>query len=310
MRSTIPLRAPFPYFGGKSTVAELVWARLGAVRNYVEPFAGSLAVLLARPEPAGIELVGDADHMVANFWRAVRADPDAVARWADSPPVEIDLKARRRWFLGSAEAEEVRRLIPEDPEYFNPKAAGWWVWGLGLAYGSGWVRGKNPTMRLGIVNGLASMGKRDRIPEVLAELAGRLRHVQVKCGDWSRCLGNPTAERGLHGASLSGVFLDPPYGVKAERAPHLYGTDSLDVADLVREWAIAHGENPRLRIALCGYEGEHAMPPSWTCVPWKAQGGFGNLGRGGNPNRTRERIWFSPHCLDAPAYEMPQVLAA
>lgn len=39
------LKAPFPWFGGKSRAAHLVWERFGAVGNYVEPFAGSLAVL-------------------------------------------------------------------------------------------------------------------------------------------------------------------------------------------------------------------------------------------------------------------------
>ena len=43
------LRAPFPWFGGKSRVAAVVWRAFGDVPNYVEPFAGSLAVLLGRP---------------------------------------------------------------------------------------------------------------------------------------------------------------------------------------------------------------------------------------------------------------------
>ena len=43
------LKAPFPWFGGKSRVAHFVWPRFGNVGNYVEPFAGSLAVLLKRP---------------------------------------------------------------------------------------------------------------------------------------------------------------------------------------------------------------------------------------------------------------------
>jgi site-specific DNA-adenine methylase len=40
------MQAPFPWFGGKRKVASEVWAALGDVDNYVEPFAGSLAVLL------------------------------------------------------------------------------------------------------------------------------------------------------------------------------------------------------------------------------------------------------------------------
>lgn len=31
-----PLRAPSPYFGGKSVIAPLVWQRFGQVSNYVE----------------------------------------------------------------------------------------------------------------------------------------------------------------------------------------------------------------------------------------------------------------------------------
>lgn len=56
--------------------------------------------------------------------------------------------------------------------------------------------------------------------------------------------------------------------------------------------------NPLLRIALCGYEGEHDMPESWECVEWKARGGYGSQGTGtGRDNASRERIYFSPHCL-------------
>lgn len=42
------LAAPFPWFGGKARAAGRVWAALGDVGHYVEPFAGSLAVLLGR----------------------------------------------------------------------------------------------------------------------------------------------------------------------------------------------------------------------------------------------------------------------
>lgn len=81
------LKAPFPYFGGKSAIADLVWSRFGHVKNYVEPFAGSLAVLLARSELPeggyGLETVNDYDCMIANFWRALQHDPDGVAYYAD-----------------------------------------------------------------------------------------------------------------------------------------------------------------------------------------------------------------------------------
>jgi DNA adenine methylase len=101
----VTLRAPFPWFGGKSRVAPLVWERFGDVRNYVEPFAGSLAVLLGRPSAARVETVNDANAYLANFWRALageNADPDAVAFYADQPVNEADLHARHRWLVESA----------------------------------------------------------------------------------------------------------------------------------------------------------------------------------------------------------------
>jgi len=123
-----PLKAPFPWFGGKSRAAALVWERFGNVRNYVEPFAGSLAVLLARPH---------------------------------APGLENDLSAQ------------------------------------------------------------------------------------------------------------------------------------------VREWAIANGDNPMLRVALCGYDGEHEMPRTWRQVSWKPNGGYANQ-RGDTKGKRafRERMWFSPYCLE------------
>ncbi|EIC70395.1 adenine-specific DNA methyltransferase [Mycobacteroides abscessus M94] len=47
------LSAPFPYFGGKRRAAPKIWDALGDVGGYVEPFAGSAAVLLARPRFTG-----------------------------------------------------------------------------------------------------------------------------------------------------------------------------------------------------------------------------------------------------------------
>ena len=35
------MKAPFPWFGGKSKVSSIVWERFGDVQNYVEPFFGS-----------------------------------------------------------------------------------------------------------------------------------------------------------------------------------------------------------------------------------------------------------------------------
>lgn len=134
------LKAPFPWFGGKSRVAHLVWNAFGDTANYVEPFAGSLAVLLGRPHAPRIETVNDLDCYLANFWRAVQYAPEEVARWADWPVNEIDLHARHRWLVAQSEFRERMR---GDPEYFDARVAGWWVWGICQWIGGGWCAESN-----------------------------------------------------------------------------------------------------------------------------------------------------------------------
>lgn len=344
-------------------MAALVWNRFGEVRNYVEPFFGSGAVLLARPGEPGIETVSDLDGYVANFWRALagdNADPDAVARYADWPVNEADLHARHRWLVETG-AERLER-IKTDPEYFDAKVAGWWVWGQCLWIGSGWcsrpewtgrfktsakahsgvlreslprkiplIAGggngawkKRPVLQHGEGGrgvhrlshqvpdlsgdaGAAGRGihasrfeeKSGGLQAYLRALSERLRRVRVCCGDFERILG-PAVTTCI---GLTGVLLDPPYDNDARAV--CYNHDGPEDATGVSvwwrafRWAIQHGGDPLLRIALCGYEHpEASFPAGWTCVAWKASGGYGRSERG-KANARRERVWFSPHCLQA-----------
>ena len=94
-----------------------------------------------------------------------------------------------------------------------------------------------------------------------------------------------------------GVVLDPPYSDGAS----VYAENNRVSAD-VRAWCLEHGDIPTLRIALCGYEGEHdeLEAHGWSVLAWKAKGGYGVQGDGeGRANSSRERVWFSPHCLSA-----------
>ncbi len=132
-RMSEQLTAPFPYFGGKSKVADLVWERFGDCPNYVEPFFGSGAVFLRRPhfpfseEPIRRETVNDADGLVANFWRAVQAEPNSVAHFADWPVNEIDLHARGDWLFCHPEAREFVEQVRSDWKYFDAERAGVWA---------------------------------------------------------------------------------------------------------------------------------------------------------------------------------------
>ena len=374
------MRPPYPWFGGKRKAADLIWTRLGDVANYIEPFLGSAAILLMRPTEPKIETVNDADAMIANFWRAIRADPATVAMHADEPVNECDLHAKHRYLI--MRKPMVREQCMADPEWFDAKIAGWWVWGLSQWIGTGWVPDRGPAPeqvpRIGPRSGeclhpnaARSEGERDHDPtrselsltgsmgvhsvkvpvqvpylhtagmgvdahargadlgnvkvrigipylrhvgmgvhshahspdlgDSHARIKGfheagiyawfealqvRLRRVRVCSGDWSRIMG----ESVIHGNGMTGIVLDPPYDGFA----NVY-SDGTEIFSQVAKWATDHGQDPRLRIALCGYEGSFTAPDGWETVEWKANGGYGN--RSGNMNAHKERIWFSPACL-------------
>ena len=70
--------APFAYFGGKTRLADKIVPLLPDHQHYVEPFAGSLAVLLAKPR-AEMETVNDLDGDLMTFWRVLRDRPEDLS---------------------------------------------------------------------------------------------------------------------------------------------------------------------------------------------------------------------------------------
>ena len=140
---TLTLKAPFPYYGGKSRWAATILDRLGDdIKVYVEPFAGSLAVLLASDVHTR-EVVCDTNGHICNFWRAIAADPEAVAYWADYPTLHQDLTARHRWLIQWA--RDNSDMLSTDPDWYDAKAAGWWVWGISSWIGGQWCIDRGDT---------------------------------------------------------------------------------------------------------------------------------------------------------------------
>ena len=150
MTTVDTLKSPFVWFGGKRKVATQVWDALGDCDNYVEPFAGSLAVLLGRSHNLAdgtrrAETVNDMDHYLSNFWRALAIDPDGVANYADWPVNEDDLLARHLWLVTEG-STILAEGIEADPMFHDSRIAGWWVWGVNSWIGSGWCAGTGPWM--------------------------------------------------------------------------------------------------------------------------------------------------------------------
>ena len=150
------IKTLFPYFGSKKRVVKDVWSRFGKIENFIEPFAGSLAVLLGNPNIPKIETINDKDTMVSNFWRASIAEPDKVAEYADYPVLESDLHARHRWLISSA-ADELKHKINHDPFFYDTRVAGWWVCESSMARKIGQLGG------LGIIHRMCSVAQQNQL---------------------------------------------------------------------------------------------------------------------------------------------------
>lgn len=273
------MRTAFPYFGSKRRVAADIWQRFGDPRYFYEPFAGSLATLLKRPKPttksARYEYVGDTDCMITNFFRAARfGDPLELARMADWPEAQLDLEARTDWL--DRQRSRLHRHLLADPKWFDIECAAWFAWVSSVTI--------NRDSRSLVLRRNSGVRRRNEdLPAYFTTLAGRLKDVSFHYGDWMK-LANAAVMESRH--SDVAILLDPPYAYSTGREKGLYATDSGDVAALVKRWAVARATtHPKLKIALCGYAGEHQMPSSWEEFGWNSTHGKG-----------RERIWFSPRC--------------
>jgi len=309
----VVIRAPFPYFGGKALAAELIWSRLGAdIGTFVEPFAGSCAVALNRPkEFDGWITLNDLDGHITNVWRSMITKPDEVAEHACHPVNECDLHARHLWLVNNHERLTARLMA--DPDYCEPKTAGWWVWGACCWIGGGWCEGRGGWSAVPDDEGVLALannggqGVNRQLPHLgnggqgvkrqqdgnrlewltdwFRQLSSLLNRARVTCGSWERVCSVGTMTRN----GVAGVLLDPPYSLTGA----VYAQDSRTVSADVRKWCKANGDNSMLRIALCGHTGEgheELEALGWQVETWGKPGGY-------QGKDERERIWFSPHFL-------------
>ena len=318
-----------------------MWRLLGDVDHYVEPFAGTMAVLLERPHPCNrpyySETVSDADGLLVNAWRGIQWHPDEVAEHASWPVSEADKQARQIACI-NWRTEKTLDLLAGSAEWCDPKIAGWWLYGVCCQIGAhdgpwtadpktgrivksgapGVCRDRPPVANNGLgVNhaGLRESGVYDQdefhpttMPELkrwMGWLSARLRHVRIINGDWARvCTTGVTKTLTVRQGGHCGVFIDPPYDT-GMRDNRLYGHDAGGIADEVRKWCLASGDDRQLRIVLAGFDTEHVVLESdgWTVHEWFADG---FLTGGMGDQQHRERLWASPHCLPLAAPEVLQ----
>lgn len=183
------LLPPIPYYGAKAMMAPRIAALLQPHEHYVEPFAGSLAVLLAK-RPSTLETVNDLDGHLVTFWRVVRDHPDELVSLIDATPhSRAEYGAALELDGPLSDVERARRV-------FTRIVQG----RMGALVKTGWRYKVDGSARVDHVSGEM---RRFRARLVLA--ADRLRSVQIENMDALDLI----ARYGVERSTL--IYADPPY---------------------------------------------------------------------------------------------------
>jgi DNA adenine methylase len=161
---------------------------------YVEPFAGSLAVLLAK-EPTFVEVVNDQNELLITFYRVLR-DKDLYAELEHA--IRTTPYSRRELQVALTDdptlpkVERVRRFfVRVNQAYVASNGTGTW------------------TVTYQASAGHSNASKWTRFQERLYSVRRRLEGVQLECCDAFEILArlNKRDDRGV-------VYVDPPYLIR------------------------------------------------------------------------------------------------
>ena len=176
------MKSPISWIGSKRLLAPHIVKALPEHTIYVEPFAGSIAVLLEKPR-AKKEIINDANSDLITFYRVVRHHKEALIRYLEHIP-----NSRKAFddFLQHRGLTDIQR------------AARWYVRNK-LSFGA---KGQHFSLNIGM-SGNAFASRSNRIAKIDA-LNQRLDSIAIECNDWRVMF-----KRYDNAETL--FFVDPPY---------------------------------------------------------------------------------------------------
>ena len=220
------MKAVLKYPEAKNRIAKWICSYIPKHNVYVEPYAGSLAVLFNK-EPCHIETVNDLHDEVVNFFRVLRDHADELQSLIELTPysrTEYD----RAYEKSENDVERARRFCVRC----------WMGFGAANLYKNGFKSGQqtrspNPAKAWA------------ELPETMKKAAKRLKGVQIEC--------LPALELILrYDTEDVFMYLDPPY-VHGTRKNYLY---KYEMEDYEHEKLLPVLVKHPGKILLSGYDNE------------------------------------------------------
>lgn len=268
-------RPPFPYFGAKGNLASKIVALLPEHGHYVEPFAGSLAVLLAKPR-ADMETVNDIDGDIMAMWRVIRDRPEDLHRAMWLTPHSRAEYAAAYDLDGCDDLERARRVLTllAQGRGSTLRATGWRHYQN--AVGSTYAMPDYLTAYA------------DRIPPA----AKRLHGVSLECRDAFDVI----ADYGRHDDTC--LYVDPPYDPTVRSLNYRHEMADLDDHRRLADALAAC----KAKVLVSGYPSDAYLDlyDGWARVDLAAWTGNGIRGDATKANGDRVETLWANYPLDQP----------
>lgn len=168
--------------GGKTRLLKWILPLIPRHVCYVEPFAGGLAVLLAK-ERSRLEVINDANGDLIRFYRCVRFHQDPLLT-----ELEFVLNSRQEFYD-----------FKDQPGLTDIQRAARWFYRNKNSFG-----GLLDSFGTGALGGGAAHASRSARMEVIRALSHRLDGVCIEHLPWEKCVS-------LYDRPTTFFFLDPPY---------------------------------------------------------------------------------------------------
>lgn len=200
-----PLDSAFSRMGGKNVLKDQLEDWFPDCYAYVEPFMGSLKVLLNRRQKAKVEIVNDWDGDIVNFYRWIQHAPDALADLINSTPMSEALVKGFRADLADRKLKGIERAVAW---HFHNSAS------------------VNATGRENYASSVHSQWSPRVDKRHFKQLQDRLRDVEIRNTSYRRIIESANKDLGKKGKVL--IYMDPPYDDTAGYVTTYAGSSGFD----------------------------------------------------------------------------------
>lgn len=279
-KATNKLRAPFPYFGGKTLLASKIFDSLKDYDlshiAYVEVFGGS-AGLLFQKVPSKVEIYNDIDESVVNFFRVLK-DPHKFKKFYRMVSLTLYSRAEFEACQNYTEGTDIERAYKY---YIRIKQIF-----SGKLESNSWGYGVHRNQAHHYFNSI----------KLLPEIYKRWQNVQVECADFRKIFERYDSKDTL-------FYCDPPY-VPATRRQGGYNCEMTDQDhyDLVKILLTLQG-----KVILSGYQNEIYKlleENNWERIDIETvcyaagrtrSSGLQGMGKVKEQQKRVESLWLSPN---------------